>query len=67
MLIGPAARTIKLNFRIAKQKPVGSADTHSHVRFAIQQFEMKSASIGAATIAAATSARYCESQRTPSI
>jgi hypothetical protein len=67
MLIGPAARAIKLNFRIAKQKPVGSTDTHSHFLFAIQEFAMKSASIGAATNIAAASARYCESQRTPSI
>jgi hypothetical protein len=52
MLIGPAARAIKLNFRIAKQKPVGSTDTHSHFLFAIQEFEMKSASIGAASFRA---------------
>jgi hypothetical protein len=45
MLIGPAPGTIKLNFRIANQKPARSTDTHSHLLLAIQEFEMKSASI----------------------
>jgi hypothetical protein len=50
MLIGAAVRTIKLKFRIANQKACAQHGRAVSSLFAIQELEMKSASIGAGTI-----------------
>ena len=50
-----------MNFRIANQKPAQHGHALSFL-VAIQEFETKSVSIGAGTIAAAATVRHCESQ-----